>query len=208
MSEHIDVVGTGSASAAPDIAVVDARIQVDAADVAAALAGAAAQVALAVRTATDHAVGEADRRTTGMSLSSRWDREARSVIGYTAHQTLRLVIRDPDRTGDLLAALADCAGDTFGVDNLALEIADRAPLVVAAREAAVADARATAEQLARLTGRTLGRVIRVVDQPGTVPPPMKAARMMAAESSGGMPVAAGESTVTVAVAVRFGFEPE
>lgn len=206
--DRVDVIGTGTASAAPDVVVVDARVQVGAADVSAALAGAASRVSAALQAAADHGVADADRCTTGMGVTTRWDRDGRSVTGYTAHHTLRLVVRERDRTGDLLAALAGAAGDALGVDGVSLEVADRGPLLVAAREAAFADARATAEQLAALAGRSLGPVLRVTDRPAGPGPQPRAMRAMAAESlDGGMPVAAGESAVTVAVAVRFGLGP-
>ncbi|MGL4175536.1 MAG: SIMPL domain-containing protein [Dermatophilaceae bacterium] len=206
MSDHVDVVGTGSATAVPDVVVVDARVQVDADDVASALADTAARVTAALQAAADHGVSDTDRRTTGMGMSTRWDRDGRAVAGYTAHHTLRLAVRDRDRTGALLAALAGAAGDAFGVDSVSLEVSDRGPLVERAREAAFTDARTTAEQLARLAGRPLGPVLRVTDQPST-DRPMPALRTMSAEATDGMPVAAGESTVTVAVAVRFGLGP-
>ncbi|MGL5928524.1 MAG: SIMPL domain-containing protein [Dermatophilaceae bacterium] len=206
MSDHVDVVGSGSATAVPDVVVVDTRVQVDADDVASALADTAARVTAALQAAADHGVSDTDRRTTGMGMSTRWDRDGRTVVGYTAHQTLRLAVRDRDRTGALLSALAGAAGDAFGVDNVSLEVTDRGPLVERAREAAFADARTTAEQLARLAGRPLGPVLRVTDQPNT-DRPMPALRTMSAEAADGMPVAAGESTVTLAVAVRFELGP-
>ncbi|MGL5859894.1 MAG: SIMPL domain-containing protein [Phycicoccus sp.] len=206
MPDHVDVVGTGSATAVPDVVVVDARVQVDAGDVASALTDAAARVTAALQAAADHGVADTDRRTTGMGMSTRWNRDGRTVAGYTAHQTLRLAVRDRDRTGALLAALAGAAGDAFGVDNVSLEITDRAPLTERAREAAFTDARTAAEQLARLAGRPLGPVLRVTDQLGT-DRPMPALRTMSAAAMDTMPVAAGESTVTATVAVRFGLGP-
>ncbi|MGL5865818.1 MAG: SIMPL domain-containing protein [Dermatophilaceae bacterium] len=206
MPDRVDVVGTGSASAVPDIVVVDARVQVDAGDVASALADAAARVTAALQVAADHGVAGTDRRTTGIGTSPRWDGDGRAIAGYTAHQTVRLTIRDRDHTGAVLAAVAEAAGDAFGVDTLSLQITDRSPLMTRAREAAFADARATAEQLARLADRTLGPVLRVTEQPGT-DHPMAALRTMSTEAMDGMPLAAGESTVTATVAVRFGLGP-
>ena len=83
-----------------------------------------------------------------MGVSTRWDREGRGVVGYTAYQSLRLLVRDRDRVGDLIKALAGAAGDAFGLDGVTLEVADPAPLLERARTAAFADARAKAEQYA------------------------------------------------------------
>ena len=202
MADHVEVTGTGTAGAVPDVVVLDVRVQCEAPDVAGALAGAAERVVAALQAAADHGVAERDRRTTGMGVSTRWDREGRAVVGYTAHQTLRLLVRDRERVGDVLSACAGAAGDAFGLDGVTLEVADRAPLLERARTAAFEDARAVAEQYADLAGRALGHALRVTE-PADHAAPMPRMRAMAAMETGGMPVEAGESTVSASVTVRF-----
>jgi uncharacterized protein YggE len=170
--------------------------------VAGALAAATDRVTAALQAAADHGVAERDRRTTGMGVSTRWDREGREVVGYTAHQTMRLLVRDRERVGHLISALAGAAGDAFGLDGVTLEVADRAPLLERARTAAFEDARAVAEQYATLAGRPLGSALRVTEPPDR-PAPAPRMRAMAAMETGGMPVEAGESTVSASVTVRF-----
>src|SRR5512139_2572231 len=153
MPDHVEVLGTGSASAVPDVVVLDARVQCEASDVAGALGAATGRVTTALQAVADHGVAPADRRTTGMGVGTRWDREGRGVVGYTAHQSLRIVVRDRERVGELIKALARAAGDAFGLDGVSLEVADPAPLLERARTAAFEDARAKAEQYAALAGR-------------------------------------------------------
>lgn len=205
MSEHVEVIGTGSASAAPDTVVVEARIQCEARDVATALSATAARTDAAMTAATDHGIADVDRRTTGMGIGTRWDHPGDRIVGYTAHQTLRLTVRDRDRAGAVLQALAGAAGDALGIDAVALEVADPSPLLRDARAAAFADARTRAEQYAELAGRDLGPVLRVTESAGS-PTPMP--RMMAATMDVGamMPVEPGESTVTTSILVRFGLD--
>ena len=136
MFDHVEVTGTGTASAVPDVVVLDARVSCDAPDVAGALAAATERVTAAMAAAAEAGVAPADRQTTGMGVNSRWDREGRGVIGYAAHQTMRLLVRDRDRVGDLISALAEAAGDAFGLDGVRLEVADKAPLMEKARAAA------------------------------------------------------------------------
>ena len=204
MSDHVEVLGSGSASAVPDVVVLDARVQCDAADVAAALGAATRRVTTALQAVADHGVAAADRRTTGMGVSTRWDREGRGVVGYTAFQSVRLLVRDRDRVGELIEALARAAGDAFGLDNVSLEVADPEPLLERARTAAFADARAKAEQYAALAGRPLGPVLRVTEEPDRGMPVPRFAAKAAIDVGGGMPVEAGESTVSATVGVRFG----
>lgn len=204
MSDHVEVLGTGSASAVPDVVVLDARVQCEAADVAGALGAATGRVTTALQAVADHGVAPADRRTTGMGVGTRWDREGRGVVGYTAHQSLRIVVRDRERVGELIKALARAAGDAFGLDGVSLEVADPAPLLERARTAAFEDARAKAQQYAALAGRTLGPVLRVTERPDPGMPLPRFAAKAAMDSGGGMPVEAGESAVSASVTVRFG----
>lgn len=204
MTDHVEVTGSGAASAVPDVVVLDARVQCEAPDVAGALAAASERVVAALRAAADHGVADRDRRTTGMGVSTRWDHEGRAVVGYTSHQSVRLLVRDRDRVGDLVRALAGAAGDAFALDGVTLEVADPAPLLERARTAAFEDARARAEQFAALARRPLGAVLRVTEDPDRGMPSPRFAAKAAMEVSGGMPVEAGESTLTASVTVRFG----
>ena len=204
MSDHVEVLGSGTASAVPDVVVLDARVQCEAADVAGALGAATARVTTALRAVADSGVAAADRRTTGIGVSTRWDRDGSGVVGYTAYQSLRFVVRERDRVGDLINALAGAAGDAFGLDNVTLEVADPAPLLERARSAAFADARAKAEQYAALAGRPLGPVLRVTEEPDRGMPVPRFAARAAVEGGAAMPVEAGESAVGATVTVRFG----
>ena len=204
MADHVEVTGSGVATAVPDVVVLDARVQCEAPDVAGALSAATERVLAALQAAGDHGVADRDRRTTGMGVSTRWDHEGRGVVGYTAHQSLRLVVRDRERVGDLIRALAGAAGDAFGLDGVTLEVADPAPLLERARALAFDDARARAEQFASLAGRPLGAVHRVTEDHDRPHPMPRFAARAAMDAAGGMPVEAGESTVTASVTVRFG----
>lgn len=206
MTDHVEVVGTGSAAAAPDVVAVDARVQVDAGDVATALGGLAGRLGAALGAAADHGVAEADRRTTTMGVSPRWDQQGRAITGYQAFQSFRLRVRDRDRVGDVLAALAGAAGDALGVDGVSLEVSDPAHLLERARAAAFADARAKATQYAHLAGRDLGPVLQVVEVPEAGGPGPRA-KLAAMARDASVPVEGGESTVVVSVVVRFALGP-
>ena len=113
-------------------------------------------------------------------------------------------MRDRDRVGDLIKALAGAAGDAFGLDDVTLDVADPAPLLERARTAAFEDARAKAEQYAALAGRPLGPVLRVTEEPDRGMPVPRFAAKAAMDVGGAMPVEAGESAVSATVTVRFG----
>ena len=204
-SSHVDVTGTGTASATPDVVTLDVRVTCEGADVAGTLQMASARMGELQRAAHAHGVARADLQTTGSGVHQRWANDRPEVVGYTAFHTLRVRVRDVDSTGALVSAFSDAAGNALGIDNIALTLSDPEPLAVEARENAFRDARAKALQYAALAGRNLGQVRRVSDLgAGSLGGAAPFGKMLAArELSSGMPVEAGESTVTASVSVRW-----
>ena len=200
MTEHIDVTGTGRASAVPDVVRVSAGVRCEGLDVSAAISDAAGRAAALAQAARDHGVDARDLRTTSSGVQPRYDRDGASVVGYTAHQGLAVTVRDPGLVGALVDAFAGAAGNALTIDSVGADLADPAPLLAAAREAAFADARAKAEQYADLAGRGLGKVVRVSDvvEGGAQP---RFARMAAGAGTSSLEL--GENTVTATVAVRW-----
>lgn len=204
MSPYIEVTGSGSASAAPDVARLQVTVRSDGDDVASALADSNGRSSNLVQAARDHGVAEADIATTGSGIQPRWDREGTHITGYTAHQSLRIAARDLDRVGDLVQACAGAAGDALSVDSLTLEISAHAPLLRDARAVAFADARSKAEQYAGLAGRALGKVAELTDVVQGMPVPRFA--MAARTTADTMELAPGENSVTASVVVRFDWD--
>ncbi len=200
-SPHVEVVGAGSASSAPDTVAILARVQCEAPEVAAALGDASRRTAGMAQAARDHGVADSDLQTAGAGVQPQRDRDGQRVTGYTAYQSVKIRVRDQSRVGDLISALAGIAGNALAIDNISLELSDPAPLLRRAREAAFADAREKAEQYAALAGRTLGDVVWVSDLPARRPSPMPRYEMMAATSD--MSMEMGEHTETTQVAVRW-----
>ncbi|KRE57265.1 SIMPL domain-containing protein [Phycicoccus sp. Soil748] len=200
MSSHIEVSGTGQASAVPDVVRLRVGVRCEADDVSSALTDAAGRTAALAQAARDHGVEPSDLRTTDTGVQPRHDREGTTVLGYNAYQTLSVTVRDPARAGSLVSAFAGAAGDALTVDHLGLELADPRPLLASARDAAFADARSKAEQYAALAGRELGKVLAVTDVVQGGPQPRMA--LMAARTTDGF-VELGENTVTTTVVVRW-----
>ncbi len=205
MSSHVDVTGTGTASATPDVVTLDVRVTCEGLDVAGTLQTASARMGDLQRAARDHGVAPADLQSTGSGVHQRWANDRPEVVGYTAFHTLRVRVRDVDSTGALVSAFSDAAGNALGIDNIALTLSDPEPLAAQAREQAFGDARAKALQYAALAGRTLGAVKWLSDRGvgwfGGAAPFDK--MLGSREMSSGMPVEAGESTVTASVSVRW-----
>jgi uncharacterized protein YggE len=199
VSGGVEVTGFGSASAVPDVVGLDVGVRCEGEDAAAVLADASSRAAALADAARDHGLGPADLQSTATGVQPRYDRDG-STTGYTAHQSLRVTVRDPDRVGDLVKAFAGTAGNALTIERLTLEIADPAPLRERARAAAFGDARARAEQYAALAGRGLGKVRSVTD---VVPSGAQPRVELMSARTGGMPVELGENSVTATVVVRW-----
>lgn len=177
-------------------------MQCDARDVASALSESSDRTTSALQAAADHGVEAPDRRTDDVGIHPRHDQNGRKVIGYTAYQAFRLTVRDRDRVGDIIQALAGAAGDALAVDGIEMGADQTMTAVAAARDAAFADARTRAEQYARLAGAQLGDVIHIHE--GGVddnrPRPMMA---KSADFAASMPIEAGTQAILATVTVRW-----
>lgn len=200
----ITVIGSGTVRVSPDVVRLDLRVGHDAADVAEALSGATrgiTSVAAAVRAA---GVAERDIRTLDASVNQRWDNTGNGV-GFTAAQQLSVLVRRLDATGEILAAGAAAVGNALLVDQVRLDVSDRADAERAARGAAFANARSRAEQYAGLAGCRLAEVLGVTE-PGAAP--VGDRRMMRQTAStpmaaSGMPVEGGDLDVSSSVTVTW-----
>ncbi|CUR61718.1 putative Outer membrane protein, 28kDa [metagenome] len=193
----VTVTGTGTATVAPDSAVVR---------VAAVARGAGVAEAYDAMTAAAEGLVEvAGRHTeprriasTGISVWPFHDHEGRRQ-GYEARHAYAIACADLAGAGEVLGELARVVGDGLAVDSVGLEVTEDHGAGAKAREAAFHDAREKAAALARMAGAGLGAVQSVVeggvaDGPGPMP------KLAMARDSGGA-IEPGESTVTTTVTV-------
>ncbi|MFD6432757.1 SIMPL domain-containing protein [Streptomyces venezuelae] len=215
----VSVTGAGSASAAPDMAVLTAGIEVTrpTADKALSEQNAAAESLLAA--ARGAGVAERDIRTENLSLSAVYrnrdgDRDqyestgARGedglFVGHRATQMFSLIIRDIEKTGAVVRAVADAPGDASRIHSVAFDVQNPEALRAKARTSAYEDAKGKATQYARLSGRGLGRLLSLEESDGGRPRPV--AVPVASFSKDSVPVAPGriqdEVTVTAVYELR------
>ncbi|MER6562493.1 SIMPL domain-containing protein [Streptomyces sp. NPDC001027] len=197
----VTVTGEGSASAEPDLAVVGAGVEATAKTSQAAMdtqSKAAAALLAAVRA---EGVADRDVRTESVSLQPVHDYTggAPRLTGYQAAQSFTVKVRQVARTGAVLQAVTDAAGDAARIGFVVFGVSDPAPLQARAREAAHADARAKAEQYARLSGRALGRLISLSEDASTTPRPVPAAGDTPGAGMAAVPAAPGEIRATATV---------
>ncbi|HUX20317.1 MAG TPA: SIMPL domain-containing protein [Spirochaetia bacterium] len=167
-SRTITVTGTGSASGAPDIAVVRLGVESRDADVKVALATAADRTKAILAAVEGQGVAAKDLATVDYNVGFVSTVEGRLSAGasstlpegyYRVSDVAAVTVHDLSNLGAIVdAALSAGANEVQGID---FQIADSAGLEKAARQAAFEDARTKALQLAGLAGVRLGRVMSV-----------------------------------------------
>ena len=159
--EGIWVSGQGKVLAEPDIAIL--RLGIEAQDTSVAEAKEQADEAMdGVQTALEkNGVSDKDIQTQYFSIYrvTRWDRddEEEVTIGYRVTNMVTAKIRDIDKAGSIIDAVAEAGGDYTRIDDISFTVDDPSDYYKEARKKAMAEAKAKAEQLADLAGVTLGK---------------------------------------------------
>jgi len=159
--EGIWVSGQGKVSVVPDVATLSLGIEAQSDSVAVAQSQ-AAEAMDGVRTAlTANGVADKDIQTQYFNIYkvTRWDENKGQevVIGYRVTNMVVAKVRDMDRVGTIIDAVAKAGGDLTRINNVSFSVDDPSAYHEEARAKAMADAAAKAGQLAELAGVTLGK---------------------------------------------------
>jgi uncharacterized protein YggE len=197
----INVTGTGTVEAAPDIATLSIGVTTQGDTAAAALAANTAALDAVLARLTAAGIAPADMQTSNLSLNPNWtgyDNNNPVISSYVASNVLTITIRKLDGLGAVLdASVADGANTLNG---LIFAVADPEPLLDEARKAAVADARARAELLAAAAGVKLGKIVSITETTTGAPPmPMYKAELSAAP----VPVVGGEVEMSASIMIFY-----
>ena len=141
-----------------------------------------------------------DIRTQQISVHSRYSEDGRTVVGYTATNTVQADIDELARAGAVLDAAA--AAGANQVSGPSLSRSDRDELSREALRKAVADARAKAEVLADAAGVTLGAAVSVVEGASSEPP-APYYQHAAMDAAAATPVQPGTERIEASVTVTF-----
>ena len=203
----ITVVGSATASAAPDIAEVTAGVVTQATTAAQALSQNSATMDRVLKAVAALGIAERDVRTAGVNVVPQRAQPPQgrqpaptSIVGYEVSNQVHVRVRNVAMLGGLLDTLVSQGANALG--GVAFSIADPSPLLMDARARAITDARRKAEAYTAAAGVKLGRILFIRDSTPGIPRPM-AARMMA---SPGVPVAPGEQEMEVSVSVTYGLD--
>lgn len=170
--EGLVVVGTGTANAEPEIAVVTFGVELRGDDPAALVDEAAQKIDGAVDAVEKLGVAGDDIRTTGYNLwvESVYNPESGMPTGeviYHAAHHVQVTLRALDKVGDLLAAVVEAGANS--VSGVSFTVEEPDALVEQARQEALENAAAKAAQMADGLDITLGKPVSVMETSGGYP---------------------------------------
>jgi uncharacterized protein YggE len=203
------VSGEGMVAVTPDIATLWLGIEAQAETVAEAQSQAAEAMNEVMAALTDNGVDEDDIQTRYFSIDqvTRWDSDEDEVVvvGYRVTNMVTAKIREIDKVGSIIDAVAVAGGDYTRINNISFSVDDPSPYYDEAREEAMADARAKAEQLADLAGVELGKPTYISE--GVIYPPVISRGAWTEEAAAPpTPISPGEIELTLTVQVAYAID--
>lgn len=201
---QIAVSGEASVAAAPDMAELTVGITREARRPDVALEGVAEGIGAVFVVLDQAGIDARDRRTSGLSLQPRWERNsngsAPKIAGYVASNRVTIRVRDLDALGGLIT---DTVGDGANtLSGLNFVVADPAPLEAEARRLAVISAMEKAKLYAETAGVELGPLMSINDTGSFAPGPGPVMAEMALRSDA-MPIAEGEVEIRASVSMIY-----
>jgi uncharacterized protein YggE len=199
----ISVTGEAQVSAPPDLAQLDAGVASDgktAREAAEANNAAMSKVLLALKGA---GLDDKDYQTARLSLQPQYapNRPGPSpIVGYRASNRVSIKLHDVAKVASVIDTLVTAGANDVG--NINFTVTQASKLLDDAREKAIADARRKAEIYAKAAGVTLGAPLSISEE-GAPAPVFRAKMMRAAPMETSTPIAQGEETLSVTVAVTW-----
>jgi uncharacterized protein YggE len=197
-SHSITVTGQGSVRTVPDRAQLSLGVSTDAKTAAGALRANAAEIAKVIAAVKAQGIPAADVQTEQVSLSLRYADDGQAIVGYTATNSVSVVVRSLAKVGGVIDAAVDAGANQ--VSGPSLVRSDQSALYRQALRAAIGNARAKAQAIARAAGLTLRRITDVTESGGPAPLPVDA---KTAAPSVGTPIEPGTQLVQATLAVTF-----
>ena len=203
------VSGEGKVTAVPDIATLRLGIEAQEASVATAQSKAAEAMDEVMTALTKNGVAKKDIKTQYFSISkvTRWDntKQEEIVTGYRVSNMVTAKIRDIDKAGTIIDAVAEAGGDLTRIDSISFSVDNPSAYYGEAREKAMAEAKAKAKQLAGLAGVTLGKPTYISESTYTPGPIYRQDLLGKAEAAPAVEtsISPGEVEITLNVQIAY-----
>ncbi|MBK4215203.1 SIMPL domain-containing protein [Paracoccus caeni] len=200
----LTVTGEGEARIAPDMASIQLGVTTQAEGAAEAMSQNSTRQSAVIEALGNAGIEDKDIQTSGLNLSpvmDYGDGRAPTVTGYQASNMVSIRVREVEKLGEVLDAIVGAGANEINGINFMRE--DGSDAEDDARRAAVEDARHKAEVLAEAAGLSLGPILLLRDTPSPEGPQPMMMRAQAAADAGGVPIAAGELSMTAQVEMEF-----
>lgn len=200
------VSGQGEVTATPDIAILRLGIEAQEATMAQAQTQAAEAMSKVMTALKNNGIAEKDIQTQQFSINkiTRWDdkNQQEVVIGYRVTNIVSAKIRDIDKAGSVIDAVAAAGGGLTRIDSITFSIDDPSSYYSDARDEAMADAEAKAKQLATLAVVTLGKPT-YISESIYIPFPIRGAGEAVAPAPDMTSISPGEMQISISVQVTY-----
>jgi uncharacterized protein YggE len=197
--------GKGSVDRAPDIAMINVGVSVEAATASAAMADQTAKMNGVFNAVKAAGIADRDMQTSNLSLNAVYDyppNQQPKMRGYNASNQITIKVRDLKNLGKTLDAIVKGGGNT--INGIAFSVDKPEAYQNEARVAAIKDAMAKAELYAQAAGYKVKRIVTVTEIDYSPRPPMPMmSRMQVADAAESTPIAAGEVSLEQQVSVVF-----
>lgn len=205
------VSGSGTVSAAPDVAQLSVGVEVQDKTVADAQRRARDAMNAIRKVLLDSGVAEKDIKTTSFNIYqvTQWiDRLGQEeIVGYRVSNMISVKVRNLDNVGAIIDGVAEAGGDVTRINSISFSVDDPTLFLTQAREEAMKDAMAKAKQMAELAEVTLGKPIYITEGSSySVPTPYPYAMKAMEGAAAPTPISAGENQFTVTVQIVFAIE--
>lgn len=150
------VTGQGEVTAIPDLASLRLGVEAQADTVAEARTEASEAMNKVMEALKDNGVAEEDIQTQQFSIypMTRWNerKEEEEIIGYRVTNMVVAKIREVDKAGEIIEAVAEAGGDLTRIQSISFTVDDPTEYYREARAKAMEDAKDKATQLADAAG--------------------------------------------------------
>jgi len=207
--EGIWVTGQGKVTAVPDIATLRLGIEAQEASVAEAQSKATEAMDRVETALTKNGVAKKDIQTQYFSIRrvTKWDRvkEEEEVVGYRVTNMVTAKIRDVEKAGIIIDAVAEAGGDLTRIDSIQFSVDDPSDYYEEAREKAMADAYAKAKHLASLAVVSLGKPTYISEGTQVIYPRVVMEEVVVREAAAPAPTPISPGEMEIPVNLQVGY---
>lgn len=209
LARSIVVVGTGSASAAPNVATAQVGVDTQSASPEDATRQNDERMSAVVEALKAAGIAESDIQTAYYSMyaEQRYRPDTGEPTGeftYRVSNSVSVKIRDLSKVGEILSEAVKAGANN--ISGVYFSIEDTSALEAEARQKAVTDAKARAQSLAQLSGVELGEVVIVSEVIGSPSPIFYERAAIGLGGGGGAPIQPGQLEVNMQIQMSFAIE--